>query len=75
MEEENMKLLAKTGQEVEVVIDSKTMMATVDGRKLAVVKDNKFKVWNDTILTDQSLNVVREEMEKFIKKVETGKKK
>ena len=70
-----MKLLAKTGQEVEVVIDSKTMMATVDGRKLAVVKDKKFKVWNDTILTDQSLNVVREEMSKYIKKVETGKKK
>ena len=70
-----MKLLAKTGQEVEVAVDSKTMMATVDGRKLAVVKDNKFKVWNDTILTDQSLNVVREEMSKYIKKVETGKKK
>ena len=70
-----MKLLAKTGQEVEVVIDSKTMMATVDGRKSAVVKNNKFKVWNDTILTDQSLNVIREEMDKFIKKVEIGKKK
>lgn len=70
-----MKLLAKTGQEVEVVVDPKTMMATVNGRKLAVVKDNKFKVWNDTILTDQSLSVIREEMDKFIKKVEIGKKK
>ncbi len=69
-------LQTKLGQTVEVKIDSKTQMATVNGKKLAFVRDNQIKVLNDMILTDASLNLVKEEMSKqFVKKVESTKKR
>lgn len=68
-------LTTKQGQLVEVVIDPKTMFATVNGSKLAMVKDNKVKVLNDMLLTDQSLKAVKDELSKFIKKEEVSKKR
>ena len=69
-------LQTKLGQTVEVKIDSKTQMAQVNGKKLAFVRDNQIKVLNDMILTDASLNLVKEEMSKqFVKKVESTKKR
>lgn len=70
-----MKLVTKQGQEVVVTIDSKTMMAKVNGHKLAHIKDNKVKILNDMILNQPSLNVLKEEMSKFIKKTEETKKR
>ena len=40
-------LLAKNGQMVEVEINTKTQMATVNGRKLMFIRDNQVKVLND----------------------------
>lgn len=69
-------LLAKNGQMVEVEINSKTQMATVNGRKLMFVRDNKVKVLNDGILAESALNMVKEEMAKqFVKKTEVAKKR
>ncbi len=69
-------LLAKNGQMVEVEINSKTQMATVNGRKLMFVRENKVKVLNDGILAESALNMVKEEMAKqFVKKTEVAKKR
>lgn len=69
-------LLAKNGQMVEVEINSKTQMATVNGRKLMFVRDNKVKVLNDGILAESALNMVKEEMAKqFVKKTDVAKKR
>lgn len=70
-----MKLTNKQGKLVEVTVDSKQQMATLDGKKLAFVRDNKVKVLNDMLLTEQSMNVVKEELNKFIKKSDVSKGK
>ena len=69
-------LLAKNGQMVEVEINTKTQMATVNGRKLMFIRDNQVKVLNDGILVQSALNLVKEEMTKqFVKKVDNTKKR
>ena len=70
------KLTAKTEQLVEVVIDSKKQVATVNGRVIAGVRDNVVKLWNCDILTDAGNKAVKEIMtQQFCKKVEAGKKR
>ena len=61
---------------VEVEINTKTQMATVNGRKLMFIRDNQVKVLNDGILVQSALNLVKEEMTKqFVKKVDNTKKR
>ena len=70
------KLTTKAGQLVEVVVDSKAQVATVNGRVIAGVRDNVVKLWNCDILTDAGNKVVKETMtQQFCKKVEAGKKR
>ena len=69
-------LTAKNGTMVEVVIDTKKAIATVGGRVIAGVRNNRVKLWNCDLLTDASNKMVVEEMTKqCCKKVEEGKKR
>lgn len=69
-------LQAKNGQMVEVTIDTKNAIATLDGRVIAGVRDNRVKLWNCDLLTDASNKLVVEEMTKqCCKKVEESNKK
>lgn len=69
-------LQAKNGQTVEVVVDTKNSIATLNGRVIAGVRDNKVKLWNCDLLTDASNKLVVEEMTKqCCKKVEESNKK
>ena len=72
-----MKLQTKKGQTVEVVLDSKKQVATVEGRIICGVRDNRAKLWNCDILTEAGNKTVKEEVQRqFCKKVdETGKKR
>lgn len=66
----------KNGQMVEVVIDTKNGIATVNGRVIAGVRDNKVKLWNCDVLTEASNKMVVEEMtSQCCKKVDTNTKK
>lgn len=66
----------KNGQMVDVVIDTKNGIATVGGRVIAGVRDNKVKLWNCDVLTEASNKMVVEEMtSQCCKKVETNTKK
>lgn len=70
------KLMAKNGQMVEVVIDTKKAIATVNGRVVAGVRDNRVKLWNCDLLTEASNKLVVEEMTKqCCKKVDESNKK
>ena len=70
-----MKLAARNGEVVEVVIDSKQQFASLNGKKLAFVRDNKVKILNDMLLTAQSNSMLKQEMTKqFVKNVVIGKK-
>lgn len=69
-------LTAKNGQMVEVVIDTKKAVATVNGRVVAGVRDNRVKLWNCDLLTEASNKLVVEEMTKqCCKKVDESNKK
>ena len=71
-----MKVLTKSGQEVEVVFNGKDQIATVEGRVVAGITGNVAKLWNCDILTSESNTQVKAEMTKqFVKKIETGKSK
>lgn len=69
-------LTAKNGQMVEVVIDTKKAIATVNGRVVAGVRNNRVKLWNCDLLTEASNKLVVEEMTKqCCKKVDESNKK
>lgn len=69
-------LLAKNGEMVQVVIDTKQGLAKVGNRVVAGIRNNKVKLWNCDILTEASNKVIVEEMTtQCCKKVEANGKK
>lgn len=75
-----MKVVTKNGEQgvVEIRKETQSATVTVNGvtRTVAFVRDNKkVIVKNDMILHDGDLAVVRQELSKFIKKVDDDKKK
>ena len=74
-----MKVVTKQGKQGVVNIDSKSQIAvlTVDGVNylIAYMRDNKVKVKSDLYLNEGDLTAVRTNMNQFVKKVESGKKK
>lgn len=74
-----MKVVTKQGKQGVVNIDSKSQIAvlTVDGVNylIAYMRDNKVKVKSDLYLNEGDLTAVRTNMNQFVKKVDSGKKK
>lgn len=74
-----MKVVTKQGKQGVVNIDSKSQTAvlTVDGvnHLIAYMRDNKVKVKSDLYLNEGDLIAVRTNMNQFVKKVDSGKKK
>ena len=74
-----MKVVTKQGKQGIVNIDSKSQTAvlTVDGVNylIAYMRDNKVKVKSDLYLNEGDLTAVRTNMNQFVKKVDSGKKK
>lgn len=74
-----MKVVTKQGKQGVVNIDSKSQIAvlTVEGVSylIAYMRDNKVKVKSDLYLNEGDLTAVRTNMNQFVKKVDSGKKK
>ena len=74
-----MKVVTKQGKQGVVNIDAKSQVAvlTVDGvnHLIAYMRDNKVKVKSDLYLNEGDLTAVRTNMNQFVKKVDSGKKK
>lgn len=74
-----MKVVTKQGKQGVVNIDSKSQIAvlTVEGVNylIAYMRDNKVKVKSDLYLNEGDLTAVRTNMNQFVKKVDSGKKK
>ena len=74
-----MKVFTKQGKQGVVNIDAKSQIAvlTVEGVNylIAYMRDNKVKVKSDLYLNEGDLTAVRTNMNQFVKKVDSGKKK
>ena len=75
----NMTVTTKNGKQGTVVIDSRNATASVEveGRTylVAFVRDaKKVVIKNDFVLNDSDLATVRQELQKFVKKQDNGKK-
>lgn len=75
----NMTVTTKNGKQGTVVIDSRNATASVEveGRTylVAFVRDaKKVVIKNDFMLNDSDLATVRQELQKFVKKQDNGKK-
>jgi hypothetical protein len=75
----NMTVTTKNGKQGTVVIDSRNATASVEveGRTylVAFVRDaKKVVIKNDFVLNDSDLATVRQELQKFVKKQDDGKK-
>ena len=74
-----MKVVTKQGKQGVVNIDAKSQIAvlTVEGVNylIAYMRDNKVKVKSDLYLNEGDLTAVRTNMNQFVKKVDSGKKK
>lgn len=75
----NMTVTTKNGKQGTVVIDSRNASASVEveGRTylVAFVRDaKKVVIKNDFVLNDSDLATVRQELQKFVKKQDNGKK-
>ena len=75
----NMTVTTKNGKQGTVVIDSRNASASVEveGRTylVAFVRDaKKVVIKNDFMLNDSDLATVRQELQKFVKKQDNGKK-
>lgn len=72
-------ITTKQGKAGQLAIDTKGLTATVtvDGvsHLLAFVRGTKVVIKNDMLINGAELNKVKEELGKFIKKPETGKKR
>lgn len=69
-------LLAKNGEMVQVIIDTKQGLAKVGNRVVAGIRNNKVKLWNCDVLTEASNKVIVEEMTaQCCKKIEANGKK
>lgn len=74
-----MTVTTKNGKQGTVVIDSRNATASVEveGRTylVAFVRDaKKVVIKNDFVLNDSDLATVRQELQKFVKKQDNGKK-
>lgn len=73
-----MNITTKQGTQGLLVVDSKGQKATltVNGVDylISFIRNNKVVIKSDLFLNDTDLKMVRQEMSKFIKVVETGKK-
>ena len=74
-----MTVTTKNGKQGTVVIDSRNASASVEveGRTylVAFVRDaKKVVIKNDFVLNDSDLATVRQELQKFVKKQDNGKK-
>ncbi len=75
-----MNVVTKNGKQgvVNINKDSHSATVTIDGvsHVVAFVRDaKKIVIKNDMLLNQGDLAVVRQELSKFIKKVETGKRR
>lgn len=73
-----MNVTTKQGKQAMVTVDKgeQSAYATVEGKRylVAFVRDaKKVVVKNDLLLNEGDLRVVKEELDKFVKKVSTGK--
>lgn len=73
-----MNITTKQGTQGLLAVDSKGQKATltVNGVDylISFIRNNKVVIKSDLFLNDTDLKMVRQEMSKFIKVVETGKK-